>query len=177
MNIVDPIFFFLVSLFALRGFFKGFFRESSSLLGIFIGLMVAVRYDEPVAVLLGSTWELSLIVLRAVAFVGLFFVVYFIFSLAGWFMHRWAKLLFLQTFNRVGGILLGMGKGVAILALVVFFLGTSPLIPQGARQRIDESYLAPTLYQLAEGLIRIGKTSLLPPEESQARDKEVSGYF
>ncbi|TAJ84852.1 CvpA family protein [bacterium] len=177
VNIIDPILLVILSLFALRGYFKGLFRESFSLLGLLIGFMVAVRYDEPVAVLWSEYWKLSLIVLRILTFVGLFFVVYFTFSLTGWLLHRSAKFLFLQGVNRVGGVVLGMGKGAAILALVIFFLVSSPFMPQTTRKKIDESYLAPPLHYFAQGLIRIGKANLLPPDESTAREGEGLGYF
>ena len=177
MNIVDPILLVLLSLFALRGYFKGLFRESFSLLGLIIGFMVAIRYDEPVALLWSDYWKFSLIVLRGLTFVGLFFAVYFTFSLAGWLLHRSAKFLFLQTVNRVGGIVLGVGKGAAVLALIIFFLASFPLMPQKTRQKIDESYLAPPLHHFAQGLIRIGKANVLPQEESAARDAEGLGYF
>ncbi len=170
MNIVDPILIVLLSLFALRGYFKGLFRESFSLLGLLIGFMVAVRYDEPVAALWVDYWKASLIVLRIVTFIGLFFVIYFVFSLTGWLLHRSAKFLFLQGVNRVGGILLGAGKGAAVLALIIFFLVSSPLIPQQTRRKIDQSYLVPSLHYIAEGLIRVGKTSLLPQDDSPARE-------
>lgn len=178
LNIIDPILLALLSLFAVRGYFKGLFRESFSLLGLFIGFVVAVRYDEPVAGLWMRSWEFSLIVLKAVSFVALFFGVYFIFSLAGWLLHRSEKLLFLEGINRVGGILLGTGKGAAVLALILFLLGSSPLMPQKTRQRLDQSYLASPLYQFAQGLIQVGKATLLSPEESQARSREdTEGFF
>ena len=170
VNIVDPILLVLLSLFALRGYFKGLFRESCSLLGLLIGFMVAVRYDEPVALLWSEHWKLSLIVLRAVTFVGLFFVIYFAFGLAGWFLNRSAKFVFLRAVNRVGGIVLGMGKGAAVLALIIFFLASSPLIPQKTRQKIDESYLATPLHYMAQRLIRVGKANLLPRDGSAAQD-------
>jgi len=173
LNIIDPILLVLLSLFAVRGYFKGLFREGFSLLGLFIGFMVAVRYDEPVAALWMHIWESSLLVVKAVTFVALFFVVYFIFSLAGWLLHRSAKLFFLDAVNRVGGVLLGTGKGAAILALILFSLGSSPLMPQKTRQRLDQSYLAPPLYQFAQGLIQVGRATLLSPE-SQVRYGEGS---
>ncbi len=170
MNIIDPILLVLLLLFALRGYFKGFFRESFSLLGLLIGFMVAVRYDEPLALFWSDYWEFSLLLLRVITFAGIFFVIYFTFSLSGWLLHRSAKLLFLQTVNRIGGIVLGMGKGAAILALAVFFLASSSLISQKTRQKIDESYLAAPLHHVAQGLIRIGKAGILPQEESAAQD-------
>ncbi len=175
MNIIDPILLVLLSLFTLRGYFKGLFRESFSLLGLIIGFMVAVRYDEPAAALWANYWKLSFIMLRAIAFVGLFFAVYFFFSLVGWLLHRSAEFLFLQAVNRVGGLVLGMGKGAAILSLIIFFLGSSTLIPDKMRQRIDESYLAPPLYQLAQGLIRRGKANLLP--QGEACERGVFAFF
>jgi len=176
LNIVDPILFGLLSLFAVRGYFKGLFRESFSLLGLFIGFMVAVRYDEPVAALWMHNRESSLLILKAITFVALFFVVYFIFSLAGWLLHRSAKLLFLDAINRVGGILLGTGKGAAILALILFSLGSFPLMPQKTRQRLDQSYLAPPLYQFAQGLIQVGKSTLLSPELQAGYGEGSEGF-
>ena len=177
MNIIDPILLVLLSLFALRGYFKGFFRESFSLLGLLIGFMVAVRYDEPLALFWSDYWKFSLLLLRVITFAGIFFVIYFTFSLSGWLLHRSAKLLFLQTVNRIGGIMLGMGKGAAILALVIFFLTSSPLISQKTRQKIGESYLAAPLHQIAQGLIRIGKANILAPEGSADRDENGISYF
>ena len=177
MSIIDPVLLVLLSLFALRGYFKGLFREGFSLLGLLIGFMVAVRYDEPMALFWSDYWRFSLILLRVLSFVGIFFVIYFTFSLAGWLLHRSAKFLFLQAVNRVGGIVLGMGKGAAILALIIFFLASSPLISQKTRQKIDESYLAAPLHHIAQGLIRIGRANILPQEESVDRDEDGIKYF
>lgn len=175
MNTVDLTLVVLLFLFALRGYFKGLFRESFSLLGLIVGFMVAVRYDEPVAALWTQYWKSSLILLRALTFVGLFFIVYLTFSLAGWLLHRAAKFLLMQSVNRMGGILIGAGKGAAVLAFIIFLLVSFPLMPPKAKQRIDESYLAPTLHQLAQILIRIGKANLLPAEESEAHGRAVRG--
>ncbi len=176
-NIIDPILLVLLSLFALRGYFKGLFREIFSLLGLFAGFMVAVRYDESVAALWTGYWKFSFIILKAITFIVLFFTVYFIFSLAGWLLHRFAKFLFLQGVNRVGGIVLGTGKGAAILALIIYFLISSSLMPGKMRKRMDESYLTPPLHQFAQGLIRIGKVTLLPQEGLQPQEKERPGFF
>ena len=177
MNIVDPILLALLSLFALRGYFRGFFREVFSLLGLVVGFMVAVRYDEPAATLWAEHWKLSFVVLRAAAFVALFFVTYFSFNLVGWLLHRSASVLFLQGINRVGGIAVGVGKGAALLALAIFFLTSSSLMSGKTKQGIDHSYLVPPLHQLAQTLIRLAKANLLAPGESQARDGEGFEYL
>ncbi|HEY3304644.1 MAG TPA: CvpA family protein [Candidatus Binatia bacterium] len=168
MNIVDPILLVLLSLFALRGYFKGLFREAFSLLGLFAGLMIAVRYEQPVAALWAESWKSSFIFLRALTFVALFFLTYFSLNLIGWLLHRSASLLFLQGINRIGGVVLGAGKGAAIMALAIFFLTSTPLISGKAKEKIGHSYLVPAFNQLAAELVELSKTKLLGPKESRA---------
>ncbi|MFQ5684725.1 MAG: CvpA family protein [Candidatus Binatia bacterium] len=180
MNIIDLILLFLLFLFALRGYFTGLFRESFSLVGLFAGFIVAVRYGESVAALWKGYSNFSPIVLKAITFVALFFLVYFTCSLIGWLLHHSAKFLFLQTVNRAGGVVLGMGKGAAILALIVFFLNSFPVVPQKIKKQIHDSYLAPPLHQFAQRIIRFGKVNLLKRAASQGSSEErlifLGGY-
>jgi membrane protein required for colicin V production len=177
VNIVDPIVLLLVSLFALRGYFKGLFRESFSLLGWAVGFIVAVRYDEPAATLLGEYWELPPIVLKAVSFVALFLLVYILFNLTGWLLHRAAKVLFLQTMNRLGGVVIGAGKGTAFLALAIFLVVSFPPTTQGMKQKMHGSYLAPPLYQLARELVRVGKARLIPGDNGISQETRTARLF
>jgi membrane protein required for colicin V production len=175
VNIVDPILLGLLLLFALRGYFKGLFREVFSLLGLVVGFMVAVRYDEPVAAMWAASWTSSYFLLRAITFVSLFFLAYFGLNLVGWLLHRSASLLFLQGINRIGGVVVGAGKGAALLALLIFFLTSSPFLPSQATQRIHQSFLAPLLSQFAQGLILFGRANL--PTRGDAESGEQDGYI
>lgn len=177
VNILDPIFLVLVSLFGLRGYFKGLFRESFSLLGLILGFMVAARYDEPLGQALGEYWQFPSVVLKAITFVGLFLAVYSLSNAAGWLLHRSAKVLFLQTVNRVGGVVLGAGKGAAFLALGVLLLVSIPWVSPGTKQTMEGSYLAPPLYQLARELVRAGKTALLSGEDKPVQEIKAAGLF
>jgi len=168
VNIVDLILLVLLSLFALRGYFKGLFRETFSLLGLFAGFLVAARYDEPAAAFFAAAWKVSSIVLRAGAFAALFFVTYFSLNLVGWMLHRSASFLFLQGINRIGGVVVGMGKGVGLTALALFFLTSAPLVPGKAKEKIDHSQLAAVFNRLAERIVALSKTKLLEPAESRA---------
>lgn len=171
LNVIDPALLILLSLFALRGYFKGLFRETFTLAGLVVGFMIAVRYDEPLAALGSGYWEVSPLISRAAAFIALFFVVYFLFSVVGWLLHQSEKLLFLQTVNRVGGVAVGLGKGAAILALAAFLVSSSSWVPRTTREKLDDSYLVPPLSQFAEGMIRIGKRRLFPKEEPRRQER------
>ena len=160
MNWVDLILLVVVALFGLRGFFRGLFREALSVAGLVVGFMVAVAYDRQVASYIAGYWQVSPLVLKGSAFVAIFFLVYFVFSLAGWLLHRSEKLLFLTTLNRGGGIAIGVGKGAALTALVIFLLTSAAWLPQSARDQLDDSYLSAPLAEFAENLVRLGKEKI-----------------
>ena len=166
MNWIDPIVLVILFLFGLRGYFKGLFRETLSLAGIVVGFMVAARYDQQVAAFGGGYVDLSPLILKVASFVIIFFLVYILFATVGWLLHRAAKFLFLRTLNRVGGIAIGVGKGAAITALVIFFVASSAWLPQSTKEHLEDSYLGPPLSHLAEGMIRVGKEKLFPREGS-----------
>lgn len=167
MNIVDVILLAVLFFFGLRGYFKGLFRETFSLGGLVVGFMAAVRYNETIAAVAQSYWQVSPLVLKGVSFIGVFFVVYFLFNLVGWLLHRSAKVLFLQTFNRTGGIAIGLGKGAAVVALAIFFAGSATWVPQSAKDKFEDSVLVPPLSQLGAGMVRIGKEKILPRGPNQ----------
>jgi membrane protein required for colicin V production len=160
VNWVDVFVLAVLALFGLRGFFRGLFREALSLAGLVVGFMLAVAYDQEVATYAAGHWTGSPIVLKGTAFVAIFFLVYFIFSLVGWLLHRSEKLLFLQTLNRGGGIAIGVGKGAAVTALAIFVLTSAAWLPQSARDNLDGSFLSEPLTQLAEHLVRMGKEKI-----------------
>ena len=168
MNWIDLTLLTVLALFGLRGYFRGLFREVFSLVGLVAGLIAAVRYAEPVALLGQGYWNVSPLLLKGTAFVLVFFGVYFLFSLLGWVLHKSEKVVFLRTLNRFGGIAVGIGKGVAITALIVFFLSSASWMPRSARDKLDRAHLVSPLSHLANGLIRIGKQKLLPKESGEA---------
>jgi hypothetical protein len=77
-------------------------------------------------------------------------------------------MIFLRTVNHLGGIAIGLGKGAAITALVIFFLTSSAWIPRSTKERLEDSYLVPPLAQLAVEIIRVGTERLLPTTSPQA---------
>ena len=171
MNWVDLALLTVFSLFGLRGYFKGLFREVLSLCGLVVGFMVAVRYDQHLAALAVPYWNISPFILKGSAFIVIFFVVYFVFNLAGWLLHRSEKALFLQTVNRVGGIAVGVGKGTALTALIVFILHSASWVPYATKESLEHSYLVSPLSRLGEGMIQIGKEKLFSAEGSAARKR------
>jgi membrane protein required for colicin V production len=169
VNWIDLTLLVIMLLFGLRGYFRGLFREVFSLLGLVAGFVGAARYAGPLAGLAANYWNTTPIILKGVAFVICFFVIYVLFNVTGWLLHRSAKILFLQTVNRLGGVVLGVGKGTALAALVVFTMTSTTLVPPSARERLDHAYLVSPLARLADTLIRFGKSKIFINEPGEAR--------
>jgi membrane protein required for colicin V production len=161
VNWIDLSLLVVVLLFGLRGYFRGFFREVFSMIGLGAGFIGAARYAAPVAGFAADHWNFPPIVLKGVSFVVCFFVIYVSFNLAGWLLHRSAKILCLQNVNRLGGIVLGVGKGAALTALLVFIVTSTTLMPPSAREKLNDAYLVSPLERLADILIRFGKAEML----------------
>lgn len=175
MNWVDATLIVALTLFGLRGYFRGLFREVLSLAGLAVGLVVAGRNYETVAALGESYWNISPLIHKGAAYIAIFFAVYFLFNLIGWLLHRSEKLLFLQTLNRIGGIAAGVAKGAALAALILFFAATATWLPHGARDKISGALLATPLSWFAEELIRAGKETMFPKSSSPAQ-MSASGF-
>jgi membrane protein required for colicin V production len=161
VNWIDVILACVLALFGLRGFFRGFFRELFSLLGLIAGFILAVEFAQPAATYAAQWWKLSPLFLKGSTFIAIFFVTYFAFNLIGWLLHRSESLLFIKSLNRAGGVLVGLGKGAAILALVVFFSLNAGSASKANTETSRGSYLLPPLSRFAEGIIRIGKQQVL----------------
>ena len=177
VNWVDLILFCVFALFGLRGFFRGFFRETFSLVALVAGFMVAVAYDQEIAAFVSQHWRMSPLVLKGTSFVAIFFVVYFLLNLAGWLLHRSEKLLFLKTLNRTGGVALGLGKGAALAAMAIFLLSSTALLPQSARADVESSYLAGPLTKLGGSLIRFGKEKVFAGDNLEAQTAPAPGQL
>lgn len=164
MNIIDSILLLVLCLFGLRGYFKGLFREAFSFLGLVIGFATSVRYDQWVAETLATYDYLPAVSIKPISFVAIFLLVYFAFSLTGWLLHRFAQFLLLHVVDRAGGVLIGTGKGLAILALFLFLLTAFPLLPQPVANKLTESYFAGMLAHAAGGLLKAQKHKILFPD-------------
>ena len=169
VNWIDLSVLFVLVLFGLRGYFRGLFREVFSLAGLVLGFMVAVRYNEAAAALVRTYWDTSPLLLKGVAFVAAFFLVYFILNLFGWLLHRSEKILLLHTVNRVGGVAIGLGKGAAIMALIVVLFSSASWMPHSTRDKLDGAYLVSPLSRLGQGIFRFGRENLFPKTREQAQ--------
>jgi membrane protein required for colicin V production len=158
MNILDLIILGLMTFLLIKGIFRGFFREISSLAGIIFGFLVANHYYHGVANLLRSHIPFEKF-LPLVSFIILFIVVLIVFNLFGLLLHHVFKRLFIGWFDRSLGIAFALTKGIIvsyllIVLLIMFVPSTNPLIAKSKTAPLVKlsfesmrSLISPDLYK------------------------------
>lgn len=157
MNVVDAVLVVLLLVFAIRGFWRGFFRESFGLLGIVLGLAAALRLADGGAALLSRVGALPLPMTArlGVAFVGIFVLVDTALILTGLLFDRLLGSGVMRNLNRAGGALFGLAKGAALLAFVLLFFHLFPVVP-GFDERLMASQVAHPMVSVAGSVLRAG---------------------
>ena len=140
MNILDYIILGLLIFFVIKGIFRGFFREISSLAGIILGIWIGNHYHPQMANLLKTYIPLEKS-LSLISFLLLFILVIIIFNLSGMLLHHFFKKLFIAWVDRGLGFGLALIKGIIIsyllIVLLIFFTPSkSPLIAKSTMARM-----------------------------------------
>lgn len=146
MNRIDVALAVVFTLFALRGFWRGFSREFFGFIGLLGGLAVAAGTYMQVT---PRVPEVVLEPLRPiVAFVAVFFAVDIAAALVGVLVHRLLGVLFLSPVNRIAGAVFGAVKGVAMAAIALLLVRAYAPTP-AIMTELDGSKLAGPLLGLA----------------------------
>ena len=146
MTIFDIIVAVILGFFFLFSLFKGMVREIFSLLGYLAGYILALNYQDELAVSLREIVAQPVIA-RIVGFVIIFFVVRISFGLIGRLLRKFmAGSTVLSVPDRILGGVLGFAKGLVIVAVIMFPLS---LFEDSYKKVTHGSVLAPYLEQIA----------------------------
>jgi len=160
MNLLDAIMLGLLGWGLVRGYFRGIISEASSILGVFAGFWAARHWYMGMASSLAgwvknpeSAWVTHPHYPKIVAFLIIFFSIYFIVSLLGWGIKTLARVAQLGWMDRTFGAVFGMMKGsmqcsVIILAFTVFS-------PTGEAVVLENSKVAPKVAFVAERVVKL----------------------
>jgi uncharacterized membrane protein required for colicin V production len=127
LNWVDPIIAVVFLGFAIRGLMRGFLRELLSLVGLFLGLWLALLKFIPLGDWLQSRFPLTEPLPFHLAFLVIFLSVSGVAGIVGYVLHRAAKGLLMGWVDAIVGLGFGSIKGVMILTVLLFLLAHLPL--------------------------------------------------
>lgn len=121
-----------------RGWIRGFVRETLDLVSLVLGLFVAFRLSSPFGDFLTDSFGVSPEVGRVGGGIALFVLFGALLSVAAHYLSRVMNLPGLSTVNRVGGAAVAVGWGVLIVLVLVSLISVFP-IPDSWRSQIEES--------------------------------------
>lgn len=159
MSRIDVVLVIVVGLFAIRGFWRGFTREIFALIGLVGGVAVAGAYYPDAAVMLPP--EVPEIARPAIGFLGVFVAVALAAKLVGLVVQRILGFVLLSPLDRLGGILFGAAKGLALIALgVIVVRAVTP--PHALERACADSVLMKPLLDLTDDGVAAPPVRRLP---------------
>lgn len=169
MNTLDIIILVPLAYFAFKGFTKGFIITLAMLAGILIGFYAAIHFSEIVAELLRDQFAMNSTNIRPISYLLTFVIVLILVYLLGQFLTGVVKTTGLGFLNRIGGLLLGVAKGLLIISALVVIFGRidprSQLIPKNAKAKSifyePVVSIAMTVYPMMEEYTQKAKDFLL----------------
>lgn len=156
MGLIDIAILVILAGFLVKGLLRGLLREVCSLLGLILGVVFAFSFHVPLAQMLQDSFGIPSQIAVWGAFLAVFLLVVMIFSVLGFVLHRFVKMVLLGGVNRLAGALFGGIQGVLLLALMILAMGSQPA-PAAAKKMIVDSHLAPPFVTLGETLLEEGR--------------------
>jgi membrane protein required for colicin V production len=121
-----------------RGWTRGFVRESLDLIGLVAGVWIAFRLSAPFGEFLSNSFSMGSEVARIGGGILLFILFGALLSIAAHYLSKVMNLPGLSMVNRVGGAAVAVGWGVVIVLVLVSVLTVLP-VPDSWRDNLEES--------------------------------------
>jgi membrane protein required for colicin V production len=127
LNWVDVIIAVVLLGFGIRGLMRGFLREILSLVGLFLGLWIALLQFVPLGEWVQHQFPLTEPLPFHIAFLAIFLSVAGLAGVLGYLLHRVARGLLMGWLDAIVGLGFGSVKGIMILTVLLFLLAHLPL--------------------------------------------------
>jgi len=171
MNSFDLILIIIISLFTIRGIFRGLITELSVLIALIAGYVLAYRFMDSGVMFLQSYFPLLQdFAAKIIAFVGIFLIINIALRLLAKVLNKFASFTFMQPVNKTAGGVFGAAKVTLLLSIAFIILEFLPF-STGIQRSIGatESFLYKPVRAFAPGFYKI--TTAIIPEDSGIQDK------
>ena len=184
MNYLDIIFAIILFLFGFKGFRKGLIIEVVTLLAFGVGIYGAMHFSDFTAAHLQEFMEVNPKHLDTVAFILTFILLVVFVNMIGRLVSNAVKAMNLGFFNRLGGLLFGLAKGLLLCSTFVLILNNLQWMGLVKEEVKQSSYLYPyvekTVPYLYKGfdLVKDYAKEVMPEEqEEKGEEKEKTEPF
>jgi len=159
MNWVDIVIIALLAGAVLLGFRKGLVREIVGIIALVAAFFIALLAHKAAAGgLLKAFPRMPVAIAPTAGFIVMFLAAFGVITLAGWLMAKVIKASPLDFADKLGGMAIGLFKGVLGISILLMLLALVPL-PKEVTQKMDRSAairsirkVAPWVYEKTKGL-------------------------
>ena len=143
MNYLDIIIAIILLLFGVKGFRKGLIIEVVTLLAFAVGIYGAMHFSDFTAEHLKEFMEINPKYLNTTAFVLTFILLVILVNIIGRMVTKLIQAMDLGFFNKLGGAVFGMAKGVLLCSIMVMVLNNFQLLGVVKPEVREQSKLYP----------------------------------
>lgn len=122
MNTIDLIISAVLILGSVRGFFKGFFVEVTSVLGLFLGVYISISFNSEATTLIAKIYSGNTDYIEVIAFALTFIAVLLVVNAIGKILTKIANFSALGLVNKLAGTLFGFLKSGLILCVLTMIV-------------------------------------------------------
>ena len=173
MNYLDIIIAIILFLFGWKGLRKGLIIEVVTLLAFGVGIYGAMHFSDFTAAHLQDFMEIKPQYLNTIAFVLTFIILVVLVNLIGRLVSKLVKSMNLGFFDKLGGFLFGIIKGVLLCSVLLMVLNNFQLLGVVKPEVKEKSKLYPYIEQTVPyvyrgfDLVKDYAKEVLPDEETE----------
>lgn len=178
MNYLDIIIAIILFLFGWKGLRKGLIIEVVTLLAFGVGIYGAMHFSDFTAAHLQDFMEIKPQYLNTIAFVLTFIILVVLVNLIGRLVSKLVKSMNLGFFDKLGGFLFGIIKGVLLCSVLLMVLNNFQLLGVVKPEVKEKSKLYPYIEQTVPyvyrgfDLVKDYAKEVLPDEDTEENAKE-----
>lgn len=178
MNYLDIIIAIILFLFSFKGFRKGLIIEVVTLLAFALGIYGAMRFSDFTAAHMQEFMEINPKYLNTIAFVLTFILLVIGVNILGKWVTNVVKALNLTFWNKLGGAVFGLAKGVLLSSIFLLVLNNFQLIsvlkPEVREQSKLYPYIEETVPFVYRGfdLVKDYAKEIMPEEKQDNNENE-----
>ena len=154
ISVLDIVFIFLIVLFVLRCYLKGFISELLSMASIVLGLLAALFFYKNGTDFIRAHFLQDIRkVPEVIAFIMLFLIVFLVVKLLEVIFRNVIDEIQLGNADGFLGVIFGFAEGIAVISLILFLLRIQPLFDPSSI--LSDSFFARFILPLITGTERI----------------------
>ena len=179
MNYLDIIIAIILFLFGFKGLRHGLIIEVVALLAFAAGIYGAMHFSDFTAAHMQDFMEIDPNYLNTIAFVLTFIILVVLVNLIGRLISKAVKSLNLGFFDKLGGFLFGIIKGVLLCSVLLMVLNNFQLLGVVKPEAKEKSRLYPYIEQTVPyvyrgfDLVKDYAKEVLPDQEAEEEEETV----